>query len=120
MVDVASMSQFLLMTSDVMQVVEEAGGRLDYDVVRYVITRHDPHDVPETQIVALLRHLFRDDVLKATAWKSTAIANAGLTKQSLYELDKGAVGRAAYERALESVDAVNAEILDLMGKVWGR
>jgi chromosome partitioning protein len=120
MVDVASMSQFLLMTADVMQVVEEAGGRLDYDVVRYVITRHDPHDVPETQIVALLRHLFRDDVLKATAWKSTAIANAGLTKQSLYELDKGAVGRAAYERALESVDAVNAEILDLMGKVWGR
>ena len=120
MVDVASMSQFLLMTADVMQVVEDAGGKLDYDFVRYVVTRHDPHDVPETQIVALLRHLFRDDVLKATAWKSTAIANAGLTKQSLYELDKGSVGRVAYERALESVDAVNAEIDDLIRKVWGR
>lgn len=120
MVDVASMSQFLLMTSDVMQVIAEAGGRLDYDFVRYVITRHDPHDVPETQIVALLRHLFGADVLQATAWKSTAIANAGLTKQSLYELDKGSVGRVAYERALESVDSVNAEILDLLGKVWRR
>jgi chromosome partitioning protein len=120
MVDVASMSQFLLMTSDVMQVIEEAGGRLDYDFIRFVVTRHDPHDVPETQIVALLRHLFGEDVLKATAWKSTAIANAGLTKQSLYELDKGAVGRVAYERALESVDAVNAEVLDLARKVWGR
>jgi chromosome partitioning protein len=120
MVDVASMSQFLLMTADVMQVVEEAGGKLDYDFLRYVVTRHDPHDVPETQIVALLRHLFRDDVLKATAWKSTAIANAGLTKQSLYELDKSSVGRVAYERALESVDAVNAEIDDLIRKVWGR
>ena len=120
MVDVASMSQFLLMTADVMQVVEEAGGHLDYDLVRYIVTRHDPHDVPETQIVALLRHLFTDDVLKATAWKSTAIANAGLTKQSLYELDKGAVGRVAYDRALESVDAVNAEVLALALEVWGR
>jgi chromosome partitioning protein len=120
MVDVASMSQFLLMTSDVMGVIEEAGGRLDYDFVRYVVTRHDPNDVPETQIVALLRNLFRDDVLGATAWKSTAIANAGLTKQSLYELDKGQVGRAAYERALDSVDSVNTEIMQLLKKVWGR
>ncbi|MBL8589980.1 MAG: plasmid partitioning protein RepA [Methylobacteriaceae bacterium] len=120
MVDVASMSQFLLMTSDVMAVIEEAGGRLDYDFIRYVVTRHDPNDVPETQIVALLRNLFGEDVLGATVWKSTAIANAGLTKQSLYELDKGAVGRAAYERALDSVNGANQEILNLVKKVWGR
>ncbi|MGL5445986.1 MAG: plasmid partitioning protein RepA [Rhabdaerophilum sp.] len=120
MVDVASMSQFLLMTSDLMSVIEDAGGALNYDFIRYVVTRHDPNDVPETQIVALLRNLFGDDVLRATAWKSTAIANAGLTKQSLYELEKGLVGRGAYDRALESVDAVNSEILDLIRKVWGR
>jgi chromosome partitioning protein len=52
--------------------------------------------------------------LKATAWKSTAVANAGLTKQSLYELERGSVGRAAYDRAFKSVDAVNAEIADLI------
>jgi chromosome partitioning protein len=120
MVDVASMSQFLLMTSDIMGVIEDAGGRLDYDFIRYVVTRHDPNDVPETQIVALLRNLFGDDVLRATVWKSTAIANAGLTKQSLFELEKGSVGRAAYDRALESVNSVNREILDLMTRVWGR
>jgi chromosome partitioning protein len=120
MVDVASMSQFLLMTSDLMAIIENAGGRLDYDFIRYVVTRHDPNDVPEAQIVALLRNLFGDDVLKATAWKSTAIANSGLTKQSLYELDRGSVGRAAYDRALESVDSVNAEIATLMKEVWGR
>ena len=120
MVDVASMSQFLLMTSDLMSVIEAAGGRLNYDFLRFVVTRHDPNDVPEAQIVALLRNLFGGDVLKATAWKSTAIANAGLTKQSLYELDRGSVGRAAYDRALESVDAVNAEISSLIQEVWGR
>jgi chromosome partitioning protein len=120
MVDVASMSQFLLMTSDLMSVIEEAGGRLEHDFIRYVVTRHDPNDVPEAQIVALLRNLFGPDVLQATAWKSTAIANAGLTKQSLYELDRGSVGRGAYDRALESVDAVNSEITQLLKKVWGR
>ncbi|MBN9085176.1 MAG: plasmid partitioning protein RepA [Rhizobiales bacterium] len=120
MVDVASMSQFLLMTADLVAVIEEAGGKLSHDFIRYVITRHDPNDVPEAQIVALLRNLFGNDVLQATVWKSTAIANAGLTKQSLYELDRGAVGRGAYDRALESVDNVNAEITQLLKKAWGR
>ena len=101
MVDVMSMSQFLLMTSDLMSVIENAGGRLRHDFILYVVTRHDPNDVPEAQIVALLRNLFGDDVLRATAWRSTAIANAGLTKQSLYELDRGSVGRAAYDRAVD-------------------
>ena len=120
MVDVASMNQFLLMTSDLMSVIEEAGGRLDYDFVRYVVTRHDPRDVPELEIVGLLRQLFDGDVLKATAWKSTAIANAGLTKQSLYELPRGAFGRTVYDRALESMNAVNAEIVGLVEEAWGR
>ena len=120
MVDVSSMSQFLLMTSDLMDVIEGAGGNLNHDFIRYVITRHDPNDVPETQIVALLRNMFEGDVLKATVWKSTAIANAGLTKQSLYELDRSSVGRSAYDRALESVDSVNQEIAGLVKKVWGR
>jgi hypothetical protein len=66
----------------------------------------------------LLRNLFGEDVLGATVWKSTAIANAGLTKQSLYELEKGAVGRAAYERAVESVGGANGEILEILKKVW--
>ena len=120
MVDVASMSQFLLMAADLMAVVRKAGGDLNHDFVRYVVTRHEPHDGPQSQVVALLRGLFGNDVLAATAWKSTAIADAGLTRQTLYELDRSAVGRATYDRAIESIDAVNAEILSLIHKMWGR
>ena len=120
MVDVASMSQFLLMAADLMSVVRKAGGDLQHDFIRYVITRHEPHDGPQSQIVALLRGLFADEVLAATAWKSTAIADAGLTKQSLYELERGSVGRATYDRAIESLDAVNGEILALIRRAWGR
>lgn len=120
MVDVASMSQFLLMTSDLVSVIEEAGGRLDYDFLRFLVTRHDPRDVPEQEIVGLMRDVFGSDVMAATAWKSTAIANAGLTKQSLYELTRGTVGRSTYDRAMESINAVNQEIIELLNEVWQR
>ena len=60
MVDVASMSQFLLMASDLLAVVKKAGGNLNHDFIRYVITRHEPHDGPQSQIVALLRGLFSE------------------------------------------------------------
>lgn len=120
MVDVASMSQFLLMTADLVSVIEDAGAQLDYDFLKFVVTRNDPRDVPEQEIVGLLRDLFGSDVLNATAWKSTAIANAGLTKQSLFELSKGAVGRSVYDRAMESINSVNGEVVELMSEVWSR
>lgn len=120
MVDVASMSQFLLMTSELVAVIEDAGGKLQYDFLKFLVTRHDPRDVPEQEIVALLRDLFGADVFSGTAWKSTAIANAGLTKQSLYELTRGTVGRTVYERAMESINAVNDEAMELISRVWGR
>ncbi|MCO4318120.1 plasmid partitioning protein RepA [Phyllobacterium sp. 21LDTY02-6] len=120
MVDVASMSQFLLMTSDLLSVVRKAGGDLNHDFIRYVITRHEPFDGPQGQIVALLRSLFREEVLAATVVKSTAIADAGLTKQTLYEIERGQVRRTTYDRAIESLDAVNGEILESMKIAWGR
>lgn len=120
MVDVASMSQFLLMTSDLLAVVRRAGGDLTHDFIKYVVTRHEPFDGPQSQIVALLRNLFGPDVLTATVLKSTSIADAGLTKQTLYEIEKGQVRKSTYDRALESVNAVNGEVLDEIRKVWGR
>ena len=114
------MSQFLLMAADLLAVVHKAGGDLSHNFIRYVVTRHEPHDGPQSQIVGLLRSLFGEDVLAASVWKSTAIADAGLTKQSLYELERGSVGRATFDRAMESLEAVNGEILDLIHKAWGR
>jgi chromosome partitioning protein len=120
MVDVASMSQFLLMTSDLLSVVRKAGGDLQHDFIKYVVTRHEPFDGPQSQIVALLRSLFGDDVLTATVLKSTSIADAGLTKQTLYEIEKGQVRKSTYDRALESVNAANGEVVAEIHKAWGR
>ncbi|ACS60297.1 MULTISPECIES: plasmid partitioning protein RepA [Rhizobium] len=120
MIDVASMNQFLAMMSDVMHVIEERGGVLEHDFIRYVITRHNPNDVPQVNVVALLRSLFGEDVLAPAVVDTTAIASAGLEKKSLYEMARGSVGRDTLTRALDSVDAVNLEIFNHLKSVWGR
>lgn len=120
MLDVASMSQFLFMTSDLLGVVREAGGTLNFDFLRYLVTRFEPHDGPQTQIVGFLRSLFGERVLTAPMLKSTAISDAGLTKQTLYEVGRENFSRGTYDRAMEALDAVNAEIEQLIHSAWGR
>ncbi|KEQ02957.1 plasmid partitioning protein RepA [Pseudorhizobium pelagicum] len=120
MIDVASMNQFLAMMSDLMAVIDERGGTLSHDFIRYVITRHNPNDGPQVNVVTLLRSLFREDVLAPAVVETTAIASAGLEKKSLYELSRGSVRRDTLSRALESVDSVNREIFLHIKDVWGR
>jgi len=120
MLDVASMSQFLLMTADLLSVVKNAGGNLRYDFLRYLVTRYEPQDGPQTQIVGFLRNLFGERVLINPMLKSTAVSDAGLTKQTLYEISRQSIGRSTYTRAVEALDAVNAEIEQLIKRGWGR
>ncbi len=120
MLDVASMSQFLLMMSDLIRVIEDAGAVLHQDFFHYLITRHNPNDQPQAQVVAMLRHLFAEEVLMPTAVESTAVEAAGLAKRSLYELEPGEIGRDTFRRARESIDAVNDGIVALIEAAWGR
>ena len=120
MLDVMSMSQFLQMTGDLLQVVEDAGGAMNYDWMRYLITRYEPNDGPQAQMAGFMRSIFGNRVLNNTMLKSTAISDAGLTKQTLYEVERGQFTRGTYDRALESLTAVNTEIEDLVKQTWGR
>ena len=120
MLDVASMNQFLSMTSDLLSVVKEAGGNLDYDWMRYVVTRYEPNDGPQAQIVAFLRSLFGERVLTAMMLKSTAVSDAGLSKQTIYEAGRETMHRQTYDRAVEAMDSVNGEIEQLVKRAWKR
>lgn len=120
MLDISSMSQFLLMTRDLLGVVREAGGDLKFDFIRYLLTRFEPQDAPQTKVAALLRNLFDDHVLTNPMVKSAAVSDAGLTKQTLYEIGRENLTRTTYDRAMESLDAVNGEIESLIKQAWGR
>jgi chromosome partitioning protein len=120
MLDVASMSQFLHMTAGLFDVVEKAGGNAEYDFFRYAVTRYEPSDGPQGQIVGLLKSLFGERVLTNAMVKSAAISDAGITKQTLYEVGRENFTRATYDRAIESLDSMNGEIEMLVKQAWGR
>ena len=120
MLDVMSMSQFLNMTGSLLDVVAGAGGTTEYDWMRYLVTRYEPSDGPQTTMVGLMRSIFGPRVLTHPMVKSTAIADAGLTKQTLYEVERQQFTRGTYDRAIEALDLVNGEIEGLIKQVWGR
>jgi chromosome partitioning protein len=121
MLDVMSMGQFTRMLSQLLRAVSNAlGTKLSYDWVRYLLTRFEPTDGPQAQMAAFLRALFTERVLHNPTLKSTAISDAGLTSQTIYEVERTQFTRSTYDRALDSVNAVNGEIVGLIRSAWGR
>ena len=120
MLDVMSMCQFLVMMGSVLGELQKAGVNLQYDWMRYLITRFEPGDGPQVQMVEFMRSLFGTYVLEHPMLKSVAISDAGMTKQTLYEVERRQFTRTTYDRAMECVDAVNGEIEGLIGAAWGR
>ena len=120
MIDVASMNQFLYMLDEMLEQMAHFGAPVDHEFMRFLLTRHAPHDIPQVNIAAMLRSLFGESVLAAAVLETTAITNAGLENKTLYELERGAVSRDTFNRAIEAVDAANSEIFQDILKVWGR
>lgn len=120
MLDVMSMSQFLLMLGGILKGIEEAGVTISLDWFRYLVTRYEPADVPQQQMVGFMQSMFAQHLLKNAMVKSTAIADAGLTKQTVYEVERSSFNSATYDRARESLDAVNSEIITMLHNAWGR
>ena len=120
MLDLMSMSQFLLMLGDILKTIRQAGGEVDLDWFRYLVTRYEPTDIPQAQMVGFMQSMLAEQMLKNEMLKTTAISDAGLTKQTLYEVEKSGMTRTTYERAMESLEAVNSEIRELIHEAWGR
>ncbi|PRH85809.1 plasmid partitioning protein RepA [Labrys okinawensis] len=120
MLDVMSMSQFLLMLGGVLRSISKAGAEVRLQWFRYLVTRFEPIDGPQTQMVGFMQALFPHQMLKNPMLKSTAISDAGITNQTLYEVDRSQFIRSTYDRAIEALNAVNEEITALVHKAWGR
>jgi chromosome partitioning protein len=100
--------------------VEAGRANMCLDWLRYLVTRYEPTDGPQSQMVAFMRAIFKHHVLVNEMLKSTAISDAGITKQTLYEVERTQFTRSTYDRAMEALHRVNGEITDLIHKSWGR
>ncbi|MBX8827334.1 plasmid partitioning protein RepA [Ochrobactrum sp. SFR4] len=120
MLDIMSMSQFLQMLGGIMTSVADAGAEIKVKWFRYLVTRFEPTDIPQTQMVGFMQSMFAQNMLKNTVLKSTAISDASIKKQTLYEVERANFVRSTYDRAMESLNASNSEIAELMHTTWGR
>ncbi len=120
MMDVMSMAQFLTMTKDLLSVLKNAGGNTEYDWLKYLVTRYEPNDVPQAQMVQYLRKMFGDFVLDNEMLKSTAVSDAGIMKKTIYEAERADFTKGTIDRAIESMNAVNRDIEKLVLQAWGR
>lgn len=120
MLDIMSMSQFLLMLGGILESIKGAGARVKLNWFRYLVTRYEPTDGPQAQMVGFMQAMFSKRMLQNHMLKSTAISDAGITKQTLYEVEKNQFTRSTYDRALECLNAVNGEIVGLIHRAWGR
>ncbi|MDG4674786.1 plasmid partitioning protein RepA [Shinella sp. 838] len=120
MLDIMSMSQFLLMLGGILDSIRGAGAKVKLDWFRYLVTRYEPTDGPQAQMVGFMQAMFSKRMLQNHMLKSTAISDAGITKQTLYEVERNQFIRTTYDRALECLNAVNGEIASLIHKSWGR
>ncbi|KPD11029.1 plasmid partitioning protein RepA [Phaeobacter sp. 11ANDIMAR09] len=120
MLDVASMAQFLEMAGETVQTLEEAAGPIDWNFLKFLVARYEPTDVPQSQMAGFLRSILLDQVLTTPMLKSTAISDAGMTQQTIYELDPSQVVKKTLNRILESVNGVADEFEKTIQQAWGR
>ncbi|WP_112313447.1 plasmid partitioning protein RepA [Pseudogemmobacter bohemicus] len=121
MFDVASMSQFLKLAGELFETIEQLTNRpVSWDFLKFLLTRYEPSDAPQTQMAAYLRSILAGHVLTEPMLKSTAISDAGITQQTIYEVEPGDFVKKTLERAVTSMNAVGDEIEQLIQNSWGR
>lgn len=120
MLDVASMAQFLEMAGETVRTLEESTGPTDWKFLKFLIARYEPTDVPQAQMAGFLRSILLEQVLNTPMLKSTAISDAGMTQQTIYELDPNQVVRKTLDRILESVNGMADEFEKIIQQAWGR
>jgi len=120
MLDVASMAQFLEMAGETVRALEDAAGPIHWNFLKFLIARYEPTDVPQSQMAGFLRSILLDQVLTTPMLKSTAISDAGMTQQTIYEIEPSQVLKKTLDRILESVNGVADEFEKVIQTAWGR
>nr|WP_210341827.1 plasmid partitioning protein RepA [Rhizobium setariae] len=121
MLDVDSTGKFLELAASYMQILDEIGAGATWDFAKFLITKFEPNDHPQANMQALMRQVFGEDLLLNAVIKSTAVADALTWKQSLYEVQRSRFSAPkTYDRAIESINAANAEIEVLINQAWRR
>jgi len=120
-VDLASAAQFLNMAASLTEVLHENAGVGLFDNFRFLLSRFDTAIATQVDFADYIRDLFGDAVMNAAFLKSSAISEAGVSQQTVLEVDLSSIrNRKTYERAIASVHEIGDEINQMLQVNWGR
>jgi chromosome partitioning protein len=108
------------MAGNLMEVVETYDPDHRFNFVKHLITRYKATDKPQVQAAGFLRTALGDSVMTTEFVESTAIMEATAAKQTLFEVEPRGTNRKTYDRAIESIGRITAEVEAEIFKVWGR
>lgn len=120
MLDAMSLSTFLELASELMEVVENHAPEHGFDFIRFLITRYESTDQPQVQMAGFLRTVLGTAVMSSEFVKSTMIGDAANTKQPVFEIEPREVNRKTYDRVMESINRITDELEAEIMKSWGR
>jgi chromosome partitioning protein len=110
MMDLASTGEFFAhLAGYIADFRKSFGGGLELAFTRILVTAYDPTDRSQEALLALLRERFGDMVLPGEFLHSRVVGTAGFAKETIYEYEP-TTDRAAYNRVLASVNAVNRAV----------
>lgn len=110
MLDVMSLTSSLQIAGNLMEVVEAHAPDHGFDFVKFLITCYEESDRSQVQMASFLRTVLGGSVIPAEFLKSTAVADAGASKQSVFEVEPRDIPRKSYDRTIESISRVTAAI----------
>jgi chromosome partitioning protein len=122
MLDFSSAGRFFRMVYETLATLAQAeGGRVKtFDAVRLLVSKYAIADANQSQLVKWMSSVFADTLLENRMALTTGLDNAGNLKQSYYELESADMNRRTYERGLEYLNSVNAEIERVIWGIWQR
>jgi chromosome partitioning protein len=117
-VDFTSTTSFLAMLHESMGVLAERGLPIDLKWIRFVATRADEQKSVQRELLQIMRNLFGENMLRSVLRDSAEIDNASARMMSVYELEQPVTSRETYQRCLNYLNAVNAEIETQIRMTW--
>jgi chromosome partitioning protein len=106
------------MLHESMGVLAERGLPIDLNSIRFVATRADEQKSVQRELLQIMRNLFGENMLRSVLRDSAEIDNASARMMSVYELEQPVTSRETYQRCLNYLNAVNAEIETQIRMTW--
>lgn len=119
MYDFHSTGTFFRMLEEVVEAVgDHLGEPVEMDFVKILISKHISGRQAHEFVGALMAESFGNNVLAHPFVQSAEIDNASSEWKTVYDLSGPTSSRQTYKRCVESMDAVFAEVAELVEAVW--